>query len=433
MLVFDAGRPLRGGARFTLAGADEVVVGYGEGRQTKRRQEGRKVTLAVTIDDRAVSETHARLRATSEGWLVEDLGSRNGSYVNGVRAAQVILGRGDLLTVGRSFFLIDDFEVEDGSDVDASDVAAVLPGLLTLLPSYAAALANLSSIARTTKSVTLVGETGTGKELLARAVHQLSGRTGPYNAVNCAALARTLIESELFGYVKGAFSGALKNHPGHIQAADRGTLLLDEILAAPPEFQAALLRVLQENVVTPVGGRKPVPVDVRIVAAAQRALDDAVAHDGFRADLKARLEGFVLRVPPLRERMADTGIFVAHALRAEGVREGDRLSFTLDAALELLRHDWPGNVRELAAAVGRARTLAPDGVVDVEHLVLPSRPDDERTRDPDELRRDLITNLRLTRGDVAATAKRMGRNRSLVYKWLDRFGIDYRAFRNGGG
>src|SRR6185295_4057760 len=131
---------------------------------------------------------------------------------------------------------------------------------------------------------------------------------------------------------------------------------------------------LQEGQVTPVGGRAPIRVDVRFVAAAQRPLADAVAKAGFRDDLQARLEGFVLELPPLRERTADIGIFVAHALRAQGAREGDDLSFTLHAALRLFRHHWPGNIRELAAAVGRARTLARDGVIDEEQLALPPPP-----------------------------------------------------------
>jgi len=179
-------------------------------------------------------------------------------------------------------------------------------------------LRNLTALARTRTPVTLVGETGTGKELVASAIHALSSRRGPYKAVNCASAARSLIESEFFGYVRGAFSGADRNHPGHIEAASGGTLLLDEILTTPPELQAALLRFLQQGEVLAVCGRTPIPVDVRVIAAAQISLERAAADDHFRPDLKARLEGFVLNLLPLRERIPDMGIFVAHELRAQG-------------------------------------------------------------------------------------------------------------------
>jgi transcriptional regulator with GAF, ATPase, and Fis domain len=440
MLAFHASRPRAGGARFCLAGADEISIGSGVGRGSERRREAGKERIGITVDCRAMSRRHARLHRTPEGWVVEDAGSRNGVHVNGQRIDRgAILQAGDLVTLGRAFFLLEHHDTEDLSDLDAADVTSALPGMLTLSPGHAAELSNLAAIARTAAAVTLVGETGTGKELVARAVHRLSGRAGPYAAVNCAGLARTLIESELFGYVKGAFSGAAKDHPGHIQAADRGTLLFDEILAAPAELQAALLRTLQEREVTPVGARAPVPVDVRFVAAAQRPLADAVAKGGFRDDLRARLEGFVLDLPPLRHRLADIGIFVAHALRSSGAEVGgataserEDLHFTLPAALRLLRHRWPGNIRELAAAVDRARTLARDGAIDEEHLLLPAAPDpDGGKAGPDKLRQELVATLRATGGDVSATAQRLGRNRTLVHRWLRRLGIDAGDFRDG--
>jgi DNA-binding NtrC family response regulator len=445
-LCFQASRPLDGGARFCLAGVDEVVLGQGKLRQTERRRENGKLKLLVSVNCRAVSERHARMRRTSEEWVVEDLGSRNGVYINGsrIRGSAPLSGR-DVMTLGRAFFVLGHHHTEADSDFDAADTTAALPGMLTLLPSHADDLANLAAIAHTKTSVVLVGETGTGKELLARALHRISGRAGPFRAINCAGLARTLIESELFGHVKGAFSGAGRAQTGHIQEADGGTLLLDEIVAAPTELQTALLRVLQEGQVVPVGGRKAQLVDVRFVAAAQRPLDEAAARHEFRADLGARLEGFVLRVPPLRERIADMGIFVAHALRAQGATEADNISFTLHAGLRLLQNDWPGNVRQLAAAITRARTLSRGAAIDEEHLLLPAAPrmDEGGARsssqeippgrpdriDPEQIRARLIADLEQTKGDVSETARRLGRNRTLVYKWLRRFGINENDFR----
>jgi transcriptional regulator with AAA-type ATPase domain len=431
LLVLQASRPLEGGARFCLTGIDEVFVGRGDRLAAERHRDGGRHRLALAVNSRAMSGKHARFHRTSNGWVVEDAGSKNGVFINGQRIGRpTVLHADDLVTLGYAFFRIDYFDTDDASDLIATEVTRAIPGTLTLSPSYYSQLANLASIAPTRTPITLVGETGVGKEFVAQAIHTLSGRTGPYSAVNCAGLARTLIESELFGYVKGAFSGASKNHPGHVQAADGGTLLLDEILAAPPELQTALLRVLQEGLVVPVGGRTPIRVDTRFVAATQRSLDEAVTHEGFRSDLKARLEGFVLTIPPLRERTADIGIFVAHALRAHGAGEADTPGFTLQAALRLLRHRFPGNVRELANAVGRAKTLARGALIGEEHLLLPDSPNDDRESDPEQVKQSLVANLRLTRGDVPETARRMGRNRTLIYKWIDRFGIDLNDFRN---
>jgi len=430
MLAFDASRPLHGGARFCLAGVDEVIIGRGETRRAEKRREVGKAILAITVDCHAVSQRHARLRRTSQGWMAEDLQSKNGVHINGQQATRsVAIGKNDLITLGHGFFLIENYETDDTSDLDAADLSGSLPGMLTLLPSLSADLRNLTALATTRIPVTLVGETGTGKELVASAIHALSGRRGPYKAINCASVARTLIESEFFGYVRGAFSGADRNHPGHIEAANGGTLLLDEILTTPPELQAALLRFLQQSEVLPVGGRTPIPVDVRVIAAAQISLERAVADQHFRPDLKARLEGFVLNLLPLRERIPDTGIFVAHEFRAQGPGDGggDAPRFTLPAALRLLQHEWPGNVRELASAVRRARTLAAGKPIDVEHLLLTAPADvEDRSIDPDQLKR----HLSMTGGDVDATAARMGRSRSFIYKLIKRYGVNLREFRS---
>ena len=432
-LVFQAAHPLEGGARFCLTGIDEVAMGSGERLEVERLHDGTLHRLTIIAPSRWMSRKHARLRRTPTGWAVDDLESKSGVYRNGQRIRDTaMLYPGDLLTLGSSFFRLETLDTDDGTDATA-DRPPALPGMATLLPTYAAQLDNLRSIAVTRAPIALIGETGVGKELLARAIHELSRRTGPYQAINCAAIARTLLESELFGYVKGAFSGATRNHPGHFEAARGGTLLLDEILAAPAEMQAALLRVLQEGQVTPVGARAPRTIDVRFVAASQRPLEDAVAHDRFRADLRARLEGFVLKIPPLRERTVDIGLFVAHTLRELGATPADTPGFTMQAAMRILRHRFPGNVRELATAVGRARTLARGGLIDEEHLLLDGpggARGDNSAGDLEELRHTLVDNLRLTHGDVAETARRIGRNRTLVYRWLARFGIDVRRYRD---
>ena len=223
-------------------------------------------------------------------------------------------------------------------------------------------------VADSDNSVLVLGETGTGKELVAQALHRNSGRaSGPFVAVNCAAIPVELLESELFGHVKGAFSGASADRPGRFREADGGTLFLDEIGDMALPTQAKILRVLQERLVTPLGGRHAQPVCLRIVAATHRDLEREVADGNFRADLLYRLQVITIVLPPLRERQDDVDVLVAYFLRSEGGR-GKRLSASALAALRA--HNWPGNVRELRNTVQRAIPLSEGDLIEIGHLAL---------------------------------------------------------------
>jgi transcriptional regulator with GAF, ATPase, and Fis domain len=431
-LVLEAERPLRGGARFGLEGTDEVLIGRGPQRRGSRDQSGGKRLLSVTANSTYLSSVHARLSEEPEGWTIEDLNSRNGVFVNGHQVTRAVLSPGDVVALGRVFFLVEFHEVPASfaddpaaGDFDVDNIKNDQPGLLTVLPGLAEQTERFRFEAIRSSAVTVVGETGTGKEVLARALHKLSGRVGPYVAINCGSIPRELIQSELFGNVKGAFSGATGN-TGYVRDAHQGTLLLDEIVAAPPEVQVALLRVLQEKVVVPVGSTRPHPVDLRFVAAAQRPLAEAVAAGGFRKDLQGRLEAFVFELPPLRDRIEDLGILVASCLLAAGVTEKDTPRLTPEAALRLLKYDWPMNVRELAQVVDRAWAWAKGGLIDESELPKLKAP---AAAEPVSLKDQLIANLRTTRGNVAETARRMGRARPLVHRWIKRFGIDPDTFR----
>jgi transcriptional regulator with GAF, ATPase, and Fis domain len=221
-------------------------------------------------------------------------------------------------------------------------------------------LALVRKVAPTSTTVLVQGETGTGKELVARAVHELSPRRSkPLVSVNCAALSPTLVESELFGHEKGAFTDAQKRRIGRFELADGGTLLLDEVGEVPLELQPKLLRVLQEQEFERVGGTKPVRVDVRIVAATNRDLSKAVEAGRFRADLFYRLAVFPIEVPPLRRRPGDCAILADAFLRAQAHRLGKTLTGLTQGALDaILAHDWPGNVRELANVIERTAIVA---------------------------------------------------------------------------
>jgi transcriptional regulator with GAF, ATPase, and Fis domain len=239
-------------------------------------------------------------------------------------------------------------------------------------PIFREVLTQVHLVAGADSTVLLVGETGTGKELIARALHEQSRRAGkPFVAVNCAALPESLVESELFGYERGAFTGALSRKPGKFELADAGTLFLDEIGDLPAQAQAKLLRVLQEREVQRVGGTRPVPVNVRLISATNQDLGACMQSGEFRQDLYYRLSVFPIRVPPLRERTRDIPILVTHFLR----RYADRLHKPVprlddDVLEQLVAYDWPGNVRELQNVIERAVILASHSVIGMNLIML---------------------------------------------------------------
>ncbi|MFN2550064.1 MAG: sigma-54-dependent transcriptional regulator [Myxococcales bacterium] len=251
----------------------------------------------------------------------------------------------------------------DRGELDDALTAAGSAGIVGSSSAIRAVLDILLLAAPTDATVLIEGETGTGKELVAQALHRLSRRAkGPLVAVNCAALPENLLESELFGHVKGAFTGASESRQGRFRQAEGGTLFLDEIGEMPLGVQAKLLRSLQENEVQPVGADKAVQVDARVIAATNRNLDKAVADGKFRADLYYRLNVVPLQLPPLRERPEDVPALAAHFLRAKNRRLAPH---ALDA---LRRYNWPGNVRELQNLIERLAVLRPEGELQLEDL-----------------------------------------------------------------
>jgi DNA-binding NtrC family response regulator len=284
-------------------------------------------------------------------------------------------------------------------------------------------------------TVLILGETGTGKELVARALHQHSRRKAkPFVAVNCAAIPADLLESELFGHVKGAFTGAGADRTGAFRDADGGTLFLDEIGDMPVAMQAKILRVLQERVVTPVGG-KPVTVDVRVVAATHRDLESLVASGAFREDLLYRLNVIPIPLPPLRERLADIVPLAEHFLRVSA-RDGAPKRLTAAAAGRLLAHSWPGNVREIKNVIERANVLVRDAVIDAddlglgrtEHTGLESIPaqwlDTDLPTALAKLEKAMIVHaLAACGGKRTEAARRLNINRQLLYAKMERYGL----------
>ena len=232
-------------------------------------------------------------------------------------------------------------------------------GLITRDPQMLAICRTIDKVANANVSVMLLGESGTGKEVLARSLHQQSNRkAGRFVAINCAAIPENLLESELFGYEKGAFTGAAKTTPGKIETANGGTLMLDEIGDMPMALQAKLLRFLQERVVERVGGREGIPVDVRVVCATHQNLAQCIKEGRFREDLYYRLAEIVVDIPPLRARVGDSALLAHAFVRRFGQEHGRSLSLADDALRAIETHAWPGNIRELENRIKRATIMA---------------------------------------------------------------------------
>jgi two-component system NtrC family response regulator len=279
-------------------------------------------------------------------------------------------------------------------------------------------------------TVLVLGETGTGKELVARALHEYGRRKHkPFVAVNCAAIPADLLESELFGHMRGAFTGAAADRTGAFREADSGTLFLDEIGDMPATMQAKILRALQERVVTPVGG-KPVPVDARVIAATHRDLPSLVAQGAFREDLYYRLNVVPIGLPPLRERRTDIAPLAEHFLKAASTH-GDTKRLTAAAAALLLEHLWPGNVRELRNVIERACVMVRGEVIDAADLDLTQGAAELLPRDDvdlptavAELEEAMIRRtLAACGGNRAEAARRLNIHRQLLYTKMQRYGL----------
>jgi transcriptional regulator of acetoin/glycerol metabolism len=399
--------------RLSLAELDEVDVIRGDARAFAR--DGRRATLALA--DARLSRKHARFVRDGEVWRVEDLQSKNGVSVAGRPPSAAPLRDTDTILVGHTMLV---FRTIGGEAPDVMRNLDAQPGFATLSPTLAIRFGEVATAAASDVPIEITGETGTGKELAARAIHVLSKRRGAFVAVNCGALPASLLEAELFGHKKGAFTGATNDRIGLVRSADGGTLFLDEVAELPAPSQAALLRVLQEHEVTPLGDDKPIAVDVRLVTATHRDLEAEVAAGDFREDLRARLMGITLALPPLRARKEDLGMLVAALLPRD-------VTFSAEAVAELYARDWPRNVRELERALAAAAAIA-GAQIEAAHLPVRTT---TQTIDPNALSKEdralrdqLAAAIERHAGNLAAVARDLGKDRTQIRRWMKRLGLD---------
>jgi DNA-binding NtrC family response regulator len=384
----------------------------------------------LVLSDPFVSAHHLRLEPRGGRWLVADLGSTNGTFLSGARVERAELPPGATLLLGDTELVLEPTEAATAAR------PAAFEGMISGDPGMRRVFELLEKVAASDTAVTILGETGTGKELVARALHARSGRApGPFIPVNCSAIAETLIESELFGHEKGAFSGAERLRKGAFEEASGGTIFLDEIGELPVDLQAKLLRTLELGEVKRVGASRPLTVDVRIVAATHRDLRAQVRAGKFREDLFYRLCVVPVTVPPLRQRRGDVRA-LAEAFLAAAAPRGLPLRWAEEALARLEGYDWPGNVRQLRNVVQRALLFRGEGLVVPGSAVAfeDTRASSGDTGDDDtlflrglsmeEIEREAIRlSLRRHRGKRAAVVKELQIAKSTVLKRIGQWGM----------
>lgn len=434
---------------------------------------GRDLAADICVPSSAVSRHHARVERRDGRWMLVDLGGRNGTLVNGAYVTEIVLEHLDEIRCGDTFFKFVAEGAEayapyrcDGAVLDSATGAvraALAEGRAVGGYQIRRVAASLQEIAKSNLSVMILGESGTGKEVFAQQLHDWSGRTGPMKAINCAAIPASLLEGELFGHKRGAFSGADRDRTGLVRAAHGGTLFLDEIGDMPLEAQAKLLRVIQTKEVTPLGSSQAEPVDVRFVCATHRNLAKLQQAGTFRGDLFARLNEHSVTLPPLRTRKEDL-YMLCQALAARHGRPDVDVSIPFMAGL--LHHDFPYNVRELEALIKRWAAISTTPLLDVQHwsaeiqermasygraqvVAQPPSPAPSppppgmpqaasaqrqppalalppRSAPPEE---ELRARLAEHRGNIAALSRLYGKDRVQVHRWMRRYGINIDDYR----
>jgi len=397
--------------------------------------------LGLETPDSTMSRHHFRILRNGGAAVIEDLGSANGTFVNRqeIRGKSTLV-EGDVIRAGETLFLV----LRRSPTAPAPEAATEF---VTRHPALHRTLGQVGRVAPSDISVLVLGETGTGKDVLAQYLHRLSRREGRFVPVNCSAIPATLLEASLFGHEKGAFTGADRASVGMFRTADRGTLFLDEIGEMEPELQAKLLRSLETRSVIPVGAAREIPVNVRVVAATSRSREE-LESGRIREDLLGRLEDLVVQLPPLRERREDILFFAAREMDIEPTQAFG----TADVAEALLTYPWPRNVRELIRSVRAALllhggepplrwedlkdgvrhfggTCTPISIVDSAtdrpepagiHRPPASDPPSENLAPSPEALRNLLSEFD---GNVSAMARHLGKDRKQIYRWLERYGL----------
>ncbi|HEX5036285.1 MAG TPA: sigma 54-interacting transcriptional regulator, partial [bacterium] len=402
---------------------------------------GRGDDCDISVNDPYISTRHAEIEFLNGHYHIRDLNSRNGTFLNDYRISNTKMPSKGTIRLGR---LIMVYEIE----VVSPDAEEAIPGITIPGPRPGAAdrmivfksalfsqlMKLLKKIAPTEETTLLLGETGVGKDVLAVYLHSNhpSRKKHPYVAVNCAEISPTMADAQFFGHVSGAFTGAIRDHKGFFEQADKGTLFLDEIGELPTDLQAKLLRVMEDGLVRPVGGTKQIPVDVRLIAATNRDLDAGKLAGSFRADLYERFDR-MLTIPPLRERKEDIVPIAKYFIRSLC---SSPLTLSLDAALVLEGLPWPGNIRALRRTIRTAITNATyreSSTIERQDLEIAGDTELGIALKPTKLRQlkreAMIAHLENHNGNMIAAAKALEITRKTLYEWCKEDGINPKEYR----
>ncbi len=392
---------------------------------------GKDSSCVVQIHDPTLCDRHARLENKNSQIYIKDLRSKTGTFVNGAQILEAILKDGDLITLGQTDFVIHDskFTKKEFS-------------LTSKCEYWKNQLDTLSSVGQTKYPVLLLGPSGTGKDVIAHALHDVSQfAEAPFVSVNCSALTETLVESELFGHIKGSFTGAISDRKGAFESARGGTLFLDEIGDLTYGLQAKLLRALENNEIRPVGSDRSIKTDVRIIAATHQNLYQKIREGSFRSDLFYRLNVITVETPALKDRIEDFDTLLYSFARQMKVR------FSYNAIQALKKHDWPGNIRELRNVVARASALYPKKYIEesnidillnkkerLAHLptgVNYASPDSNQMSVIKEIEKQMILKrLAANNGNQKRTAVDLGMPKSTLHDRIRNYSISLEQFKS---
>lgn len=374
---------------------------------------GSAVHADLRVADRCVSGTHCRLEAVPGGVVVEDLGSTNGVLLGQGRVTRALIGTGGAFVVGQTLIAIERPEHESPP---LGARGKVVPGLVGTSHAMRRVALDVHRCAALRAPVLIHGESGTGKDVVARAIHELGHRRGAHVPLNVGAIAESLVDAELFGHRRGAFTGAVESRAGAFEQAHGGTLFLDEVGELSAAGQVRLLRVIEDGLVRPVGASQPLAVDVRLVSATWANLPALIQAGRFRGDLYHRLSTFIIELPPLRARKGDIAALSRTLLERHRGELGDK-SLSASALARLLTYDWPGNVRELSSVLYRAAARAEEQTIQARHLDFNASSAPARC----SLALSPADALRLVErhgGNVSAAARAGGVPRSTLRSWL---------------
>lgn len=386
---------------------------------------GKAISCDIRLSDSYASDVHAKLICEKGKVLLYDLKSTNGTFVNGMKVGEVELEEGSICKMGHSEIRIEmKSQVHSIQALPATSFGPFIGQSKAMQELYSL----IQQIAPTSAPVAILSETGTGKELVAQSLHDLSGRKGSWIPLNCGAIAKELIQSELFGHEKGAFTGAQQQRHGVFEQAKGGTLFLDEVAELPLELQASLLRVLETGKIRRVGGTQEIAVDVRVICATHQDLPRLVAEKKFREDLYFRLNVLPIFLPPLRERQEDIPLLANHFIK---IFSSARKSLSESAVRFLQSQDWPGNIRELKNAIQRAVILAKGEVLessDFSFLAASTKPAEPKISATlpnlmDVEKNFILQELERQNFNKLATSKALGIAKSTLYEKLKLYGI----------